>query len=271
MDDSEKVCLNLALSLVPFFNIFREDMEENINQLAQDLEKCCRENPDVEVIHTGSGFEGLSLPHLEKRQAWNTDADHMIIRTNLKLHEGMRREEKDPGKSVSAEQDLSGVCERGEGSTMATNMDVAKNVLYTFDALHSGYAHVSKKKCSHPMDTSFIREHCLKNSEFIETSQDLIRLSHTALMATGDGTITGPSYSLPYTGGSFVVNRDFVYGLKCEFWPSQAEEWIHRDRRHHWPSPGSSSPRYQLTVAILFQLVPIPAACESLNGDTLFL
>ena len=56
-------------------------------------------------------------------------------------------------------------------------------------------------------------------------------------MATGDGTITGPSYSLPHTGSSFVVNRDFVYGLKCEFWPSQAEEWIHRDRRHHWPSP----------------------------------
>ena len=76
MDDSEKVCLNLALSLVPFCNIFREDMEENINELAQDLEKCCHENPDVEVIHTGSGFEGLSLPHLEKRQAWNTDADH---------------------------------------------------------------------------------------------------------------------------------------------------------------------------------------------------
>ena len=151
MDDSEKVCLNLALSLVPFFNIFREDMEKNINQLAQDLEKCCRENPDVEVIHTGSGFEGLSLPHLEKRQAWNTDADHMIIRTNLKLHEGMRREEKDPGKSVSAEQDLSGVGERGEGSTIGTkaNMDVAENILYTFDALHSGYAHVSKKKCTH--------------------------------------------------------------------------------------------------------------------------
>ena len=76
MDDSEKVCLNLALSLVPFCNIFREDMEENINELAQDLEKCCHENPDVEVIHTGSGFEGLSLPHLKKRQAWNTDADH---------------------------------------------------------------------------------------------------------------------------------------------------------------------------------------------------
>lgn len=217
MEDSEKVCLKLALSLVPFFNIFREDMEENINRLAQDLEKCCHNNPDVEVIHTGSGFEGLSLPHLEKRQAWNTDADHMIIRTNLKVHEGMRREEKDPEKSVNVEQDLSGVGEGGEGSTIAANMNVAEDILYTFDALHSGYAHVSKKKVFHPMDTSFIREHCLQNSEFIENSQDSIPLSRTTLMAVGDGTITGPSYSLPYTGGSFIVNRDFVYGLKCEF------------------------------------------------------
>lgn len=69
----------------------------------------------------------------------------------------MRREEKDPGKSVSAEQDLSGVGESGEGSTTAANMDVAENILYTFDALHSGYAEVSKEECSHPIDTSFIR------------------------------------------------------------------------------------------------------------------
>lgn len=253
--------MNLALSLVPFFNIFKEDMEENINQLAQDLEKCCHENPDVEVIHTGSGFEGLSLPHLEKRQAWNTDADHMIIRTNLKLHEGMRREEKDPEKSVNVEQDLSGGGERGEGSTMATNRDVAENILYTLDALHPGYAHMSNKKYFHPIDTSFIREHCLRNSKFIESSQDLIPLSHVALMAVDDGTITGPSYSLPYTGGSFIVNRDFVYGLKCEFWPSQAKEWIHRDRRHYWPSP-------ELISSISAQgchLVPVGSHTSSLQ------
>ena len=115
----------------------------------------CHGNPDVEVIHTGSGFEGLSLPHLEKRQAWNTDADHMIIRSNLKLHDGMRQEENDPGKSFNVEQDLSGGGERAESSTMATDMEVAENqILYIFDASHSGYAHVSKKKLSHTMDTS---------------------------------------------------------------------------------------------------------------------
>ena len=262
MDDLEKVCLNLALSLVPFFNIFREDMEDNINQVAQDLEKCCHENPDAEVIHTGSGFEGLSLPHLDKRQAWNTDADHMIIRKNLKVHEGMQREGKsDPEKGVSVEQVLLGVVERGQDSTRIANTDVAENILYTFDALHPGYAHVSKKKVFRPLDPSFIREHCLQNSEFIENSQHLIPLSRTALMAVGDGTITGPSYSLPCNEGSFIVNRDFVYGLKCEFWPSQAEEWIHRDRRKNWPSP-------ELISSISAQgchLVPVGSHTSSLR------
>ena len=158
------------------------------------------------------------------------------------------------------EQDLSAGGERGEGSTIAADMDVAENILYTFDALHSGYAHVSKKKVFRPMDTSFIREHCLQNFEFIENSQGLVPLSHT-LMTARDGTITGPSYSLPYTGGSFIVNRDFVYGLKCDFWPSQAEEWIHRDRHQRWPSP-------ELISSISAQgchLVPVGSHTSSLR------
>lgn len=261
MDDSEKVYFNLALDLVPFFNIFREDMEENINELAQDLEKCCLENPDVEVIHTGSGFEGLSLPHLEERQAWNTDADHMIIRTNIKVHEGMKLEERDVKKSVTDEQESSGSSERSEGPSLAANMDAADNTLYTFDATHSGYVHVSNKKFFPPIDLDFIQEHCLQNAKFIESSQKLIRLSHALLMATGDGSITGPSYSLPYTGGSFIVNRDFVYGLKCESWPSQAEEWIHRDRPHCWPS----SELISATSAQGCHLVPVGSHTSNLR------
>ena len=236
MDDSEKVYFNLALDLVPFFNIFREDMEENINRLAQDLEKCCVDNPDVEVIHTGSGFEGLSLPHLEGRATWNTDADHMIIRTNLKVHKGMKLEERDVQEGVNIEKESSGSSDRSEGPTMVADMNVEENPLCTFDAVHPGYVHVSNKKLFPSIDSAFIREHCLQNTKFIESSQKLIRLSHALLMAADKGSITGPSYSLPYTGGSFNVNRDFVYGLKCESWPSQAGEWIHRDRPHCWPS-----------------------------------
>lgn len=235
MDDLEKVRLNLALDLVSFFNIFREDMEENINQLAQDLEKCCRDNPDVEVIHTGSGFEGLSLPHLE-RQAWNTDADHMIIRNNIKVHEGVKMEEKDPEERVINRQETSGVGECSEGPTTVANMDVPNNSLYIFDATHPGYVHVSNKKFVPEIDPAVIQEHCIQNAKFIESSQELIRLSHAVLRAADEGSISGPSYSLPYTGGTFIVNRDFVYGLKCESWPSQAKEWIHRDRPQCWPS-----------------------------------
>ncbi|KAJ7381862.1 hypothetical protein OS493_038626 [Desmophyllum pertusum] len=222
MDDSEKV----------------GDMETNINELAQDLEKCCLGNPDVEVIHTGSGFEGLSLPHLDQRQAWNTDADHMIIRTNLKLHQGMKLGDKDVEEGVSDEHDLSGGSERGEGFAAATNMDLAENVLYIYDALHPGYVHASNKKFFDPIDSASVREQCLQNSKFIESSQGLIPLSDTVIMSPEGGSITGPSYSLPSAGGSFTVNRDFVYGLRCESWPSQAEEWIQRDRSHNWPSSG---------------------------------
>ena len=109
MGDPEELCLTLTLDLVPFFNIFREDMEENINSLAKDLEQCCAGNPDVEVIHTGSGFEGLSLPHLDSRStAWNTDADHMIIRTDLKLLEGVKLQERTTQKSDEELQDFPG-------------------------------------------------------------------------------------------------------------------------------------------------------------------
>ena len=108
MGDPEELCLTLTLDLVPFFNIFREDMEENINSLAKDLEQCCAGNPDVEVIPTGSGFEGLSLPHLDRLTAWNTDADHMIIRTDLKLLEGVKLQERTTQKSDEELQDFPG-------------------------------------------------------------------------------------------------------------------------------------------------------------------
>lgn len=229
MDDS--VCLNLTLHLVPFFDIFRDDMKENIDRLAKDLDKCCSENPDVEVIHTGSGVEGLSLPHLDK-STWNTDADHMIIRTDLRVQEGVKvGEETNLEESEKLSPDASGSCmEKGSPS-----LEEEEKFLYIYDAAHSGYVYLTHKKLSQPRDPSSIRDLCIQNAEFIEKCQHLIPLSRTALMATADvGSIIGPSYSLPYTGGSFIVNRDFVYGLKCPFWPSQAEEWIHRDRVN-WP------------------------------------
>ena len=242
MGDSEELCLTLTLDLVSFFNIFREHMEEDINRLAKDLEQCCAGNPDVEVIHTGSGFEGLSLPHLDSRStAWNTDADHMIIRTDLKLLEGVKLQERTTQKSDEELQDFPG-SEPGsaERAISSTNEEEAKNIVYIFNASHAGYAHLTKKQFSQPTDADLVPEHCLKNLKFIEDSKDLIPLKGGAhggaFISAGEGSITGPSFSLPYTLGTFTVNRDFVYGLKCSFWPSQGEEWVHRKREHCWPS-----------------------------------
>jgi len=134
MDDS--VYLNLTLELVPFFNIFREDMEESINSLAQDLEKCCVGNPHVEVIHTGSGFEGLSLPHLEKSTAWNTDADHMIIRTDLKVHEGVETAGRNTEEGVRMKGDLAhGPMEHSDGACSTTAE--TKRISFTSTVLHT--------------------------------------------------------------------------------------------------------------------------------------
>ena len=104
MDNSEALHLNLVLDLVSFFNIFRGDMERNIDDQAQKLAKACRGFPDVEVIHSGSGFEGLSLPQLVHGRTWNTDADHMIIKTSPKLQEGMKRKETEGEKSIEEDE-----------------------------------------------------------------------------------------------------------------------------------------------------------------------
>lgn len=230
MDDS--VYLSLTLDLVRFFNIFREDMVENINDLARDLEKCCRENPNVEVIHTGSAVEGLSLPHLENQTTWNTDADHMIIRKDFKVHDDVKTEERNAEESDKSERDLP---RGGMEHSSPRSVEEEKNFVYIYDASHAGYVHLANKKLSQPVEPASVREYCLQNSKFIEESKHLIPLSHVVLMATSEGSIAGPSFSLPSIGGTFTVNRDFVYSLRCPFWPSQAEEWLHRDRIL-WPS-----------------------------------
>ena len=123
-----------------------------------------------------------------------------------------------------------------ERAISSTNEEGAKNIVYIFNASQAGYAHLTKKQFSQPADADLVSEHCLQNLKFIEDSKDLIPLNQGALITAGEGSITGPSFSLPYTMGTFTVNRDFVYGLKCSFWPSQGEEWVHRKRECCWPS-----------------------------------
>lgn len=294
MEVNKNILLDSALNLVSFFNIFKDEMGEEIGRLATDLDRCVVKN-DVETIHTGSGFEQLSLPHMENSMLWNTDADHMIIRTDVEVLEGSKLAETKKSRhaetnGVEADTKLTDVdfldgrgsettnkvdgavennCgkadiidevgsgkadviadnnngdvykfsissfEKEESTPSPISSDMNNNVQYIYDGSHAGYAFVSNKKFSCPIDTGSIQEHCQITSEFIESCRAMIPLSRSTMMAMVDGKITGPSYSLQTSGGTFNVSRDFVYGLKCNFWPLQAKEWIHRERLYAWPS-----------------------------------
>ena len=132
MGDPEELCLTLTLDLLPFFSIFREDIKENINSLAKDLEQCYVGNADVEVIHTGSGFEGLSVPQLDRLTAWNTDADHMIIRTDLKLLEGVKLQERTTQKSDEELQDFPGSEPASAGHVETQTVQTVQTECYFF-------------------------------------------------------------------------------------------------------------------------------------------
>lgn len=304
MESNKGILLNSALDLVSFFNIFQDDIGDEIGRLAADLDRSVIKDNGVEIIHTGSGFERLFLPHIENFMVWNTDADHMIIRTDVDVLEGS---EVQTSNSIQAEtngtdeavgkltdvnlnpsfdlrcfrarNDVDGTVENHcanadidkvdsdktdvildsckesnfsetfeeeeSSSTSAISSeknppnylnDMNKNVHYIHKGSHAGYAFVSNNKLASPVSKESILEYCQPTSEFIENCRAIIPISHTSVMATEDGKITGPSYSLQTSGGSFNVSRDFVYGLKCNFWPLQAKEWIHRERLYAWPS-----------------------------------
>lgn len=282
MEVNKNILLDSALNLVSFFDIFKDDIGEEFGTLAADLDRCVAQK-DVETIHTGSGFEQLSLPHIDNSMLWNTDADHMIIRTDVEVLEGSKVEtkkskhaetngikadtkltdvefldvrasgtanevdgavENNCGKADIIEEVGSGDVykfsissfEKEESNLSPISSDMNNNIQYIYDGSHAGYAFVSNKKFSCPTDTGSIQEHCQTTSEFIENCRAMIPLSHSTMMAMADGKITGPSYSLNTSGGTFNASRDFVYGLKCNFWPFQAKEWIHRERLYAWPS-----------------------------------
>lgn len=302
METNKSILLDSALDLVSFFNIFQDDMGDEIGRLAADLDRCIVKNNGVEIIHTGSGFEQLSLPHIENFMLWNTDADHMIIRTDVEVQQGTDAETVNSTQAENSaetnvneadikltdanmnsvdmsayEEDVNveslkslcgkeGIAERvdtdktdfmfdnnnnmkvhkfakssvtsekAEKRPSAISSDVNNNIQYVYEGSHSGYAIVSNGELSCPISTESIQEHCQRTSEFIKDCQALIPVSRSSVMALNDGKITGPSYSLCTSGGSFNISRDFVYGLKCNFWPLQAKEWIHRERLYAWPS-----------------------------------
>ena len=79
--------LHLALDLVSFYSVFKEDLAEDFQDFSKDLKESCKDNPNIAIFDSGSGFEDLYLPHLEGGCRVNVDADHMIIRTDIRIYE----------------------------------------------------------------------------------------------------------------------------------------------------------------------------------------
>ena len=260
MDDEKELQLNLVLELISFFTIFKGDVKDDFTRLANDLDRLFLHQPNIEVLHQGSGFEDLFMPHVDDgASTLNTDADHMIIRNEFTIIE---RDLKEPvnqddvvhsrscnvinpstissHRNPSTERDncfeipvsIAEAEQKNEGN------DVCTRKLYLYNASHPGYVHVSDRKLSTccSVTQEFIVDHCLKNSDFIQESRESVQLSKTMLMSLNEGHITGPSLSQPYAGSVFTIHRDFVFALKCKFWPLHAKEWVQRHRSFDWPS-----------------------------------
>ena len=237
MDRAEQLLLDVTIDLVAFYDVLQGDLRQQIDQLANDLEKCCHENPNIEIIHAGSGFEGLSLPHLQSSDlfsTWNTDADHMLIKTDIKVLQRSEHPLKTAAENLADASDSP----RGDCTAAYNGWNGDVSTVYMYDAAHPGYVNVSSRELQ-PSDAILVENHCLSNAEFIKACKNLVPINELATVGTkasGDlGCISGPSYSFPHAGMSFRVDRDFVFGLKCCFWPSQAQEWIDRKRSNAWP------------------------------------
>ena len=82
-----KMMLHLALDLVSFYSVLKKDLAEEIQDFSKDLKESCKDNPNIEIFDSGSGFEDLYLPHADGDRRVNVDADHMIIRNDIPICE----------------------------------------------------------------------------------------------------------------------------------------------------------------------------------------
>ena len=101
---------------------------------------------------------------------------------------------------------------------------------------HKGCVFLSKEKCNAKIEhnESLMKESCFSATKFVAESRILFNPRNLVPMGTA-GHMTGPAFTL---NGNvcIIVNRDFVFALKCSLWPDQAREWITRQRSSNWPS-----------------------------------
>ena len=187
----------IGLDLLSCFKIFHDDIKYHMDIFQNDLNKSFKDNHNIELLHTGSGYERLFIPHIENG-ILNADGDHMIIRTDLSVAE-----------------------------SLTGNMHV-----YMMEGSHPGYVEMFKAK----MD-ELIVDQVMKCSDFINQCKTDYFTTKVSGLASRKGIISGPSVSQSsLVGSSFNIERDFVFGLRYYGWPEQAKEWITRTRCYDWPS-----------------------------------
>ena len=80
-----------------------------------------------------------------------------------------------------------------------------------------------------------MEENYLNSARFVSESLELVNIDYGVYMGEV-GHRTGPSFTNYSNGRSYIMDRDFVFALKCKSWPYQAKEWLTRHRQSNWPS-----------------------------------
>ena len=235
----------LAVDLISFYSIFKNEAARRIHNT--NIDRCFNEarkkNIDVEIVNTGSAFEDFYLPYMEGKTL-NVDGDHMIIRNDITVcvtgEQNITKEEQ-WATEISKEEPLRGekIVSQGEQSFFDTeqhNTFFKRDVLYMHQGCHKGYVFLSKEKCNDKIEhnESLMKENCFSANKFVAESRILFNPRNLVPMGSV-GQMTGPAF---YLNGNvcIIVNRDFVFALKCNLWPDQAREWITRKRSSNWPS-----------------------------------
>ena len=238
--------LHLALDLVSFYSVFKEDLAEDFQDFSKDLKESCKDNPNIAIFDSGSGFEDLYLPHLEGGCRVNVDADHMIIRTDIRIYEMVNEgntKTKSYIRKTNTMEDITpnGIIFKNEMPFFDTKLPYtfAKgDILYMQDGHHQGYVFLSTERSIVDMKYSehMIEENCLSSTRFVPESLKLVDTGHKIPMNRNNGHRIGPSFTNYSNCRTFRIDRDFVFALKCESWPDQAREWLTRHRQSNWPS-----------------------------------
>ena len=237
--------LQLALDLVSFYSVFKEETADEIQDFSKALKESCKDNPNIEIFDTGSGSEDLYLPHIEEGCKVNVDADHMIIRTDIPVCEMVNQgntKTKSHNNKGNKEENITsnGIIFKNEMPFFDTTLQYTftkGDILYMHKGCHQGYVFLSKEKSI--VDMKYIEhlmeENCLSSARFVSENLKLVEIKYGVIM-TDVGHRTGPSFTNYSNGRTYLMDRDFVFALKCKSWPRQAREWLTRQRQSNWPS-----------------------------------